>query len=339
MFHLGSRRAPDRKKQVKHSVQVTPAQTGASARRSIALVYGVVCHLAFVVGVATMIWAMFHGMSRSHGTVPPPWSLAANAALLLQFPVLHSLLLGPLGRPILAAIAPRSISAPLATTTYVIVASVQVFVLFRYWTPSGIVWWRADGAMLWLLGSLYAASWLLLLKAIWDAGLSLQTGFLGWWAVLRQRAPAFPPMPTGGLFRVVRQPIYVAFALTLWTVPTWTPDQLAVAITLTAYCLIGPLFKEARFRRRFGAGFAAYAREVPYWVPRLGPAAAAQRPVDLWRRRLVGRWSEMDAHLAQHGAGAVRLLRPSGRRLDRAAGARPRLRRRLHGRSPRRPQG
>ena len=38
-------------------------------------------------------------------------------------------------------------------------------------------------------------------------------------------------------------------------VPTWTPDQLVVAGTLTAYCLVAPLFKEARFRRIYGAAF------------------------------------------------------------------------------------
>ena len=106
-----------------------------------------------------------------------------------------------------------------------------------------------------------------LLKAIWDAGLALQTGHLGWWAIFRRRAPVFPPMPTTGLFRFVRQPIYVAFTLTLWSVPTWTPDQLAVAVVLTGYCLIGPLMKEARFRQRFGAAFVAYTRRSPTGFP------------------------------------------------------------------------
>ena len=70
-----------------------------------------------------------------------------------------------------------------------------------------------------------------------------------------------------GLFRIVRQPIYVAFTLTLWTVPTWTPDQLAVALSLTTYCLVGPLLKEKRFRRRFGQTFTVYENRVPYWLP------------------------------------------------------------------------
>ena len=59
----------------------------------------------------------------------------------------------------------------------------------------------------------------MLLKAVIDAGLALQTGFLGWWAAARGRAPLDPPMPLRGLFRPCRQPIYVAFTLTLWTVP------------------------------------------------------------------------------------------------------------------------
>jgi 2-polyprenyl-6-hydroxyphenyl methylase/3-demethylubiquinone-9 3-methyltransferase len=54
----------------------------------------------------------------------------------------------------------------------------------------------------------------------------------------------------------------------VWTVPTWTPDQLTLACVLTLYCLVGPLFKEVRFKSRFGEQFEAYRRQVPYWIPR-----------------------------------------------------------------------
>lgn len=71
-----------------------------------------------------------------------------------------------------------------------------------------------------------------------------------------------------GLFRVIRQPIYIAFALTLWTVPVWTPDQLFLALVLTAYCLLAPIFKERRLAARYGERFAEYQKKVPYAVPR-----------------------------------------------------------------------
>jgi ubiquinone biosynthesis O-methyltransferase len=241
--------------------------------RVTAVAYGVICHTLFAVGVDAMIAAMFFGMSRSFGRVSSPWSLLTNALLLAQFPLLHSLLLSPFGARSLRRLAPVAIASRMATTSYAAVASVQVLLLFALWTPSGVKWWQAEHAMLWLMTGLYAMAWLLLLKAIWDAGLAFQTGFLGWWAIANDRAPLYPPMPTTGLFRIVRQPIYVAFALTLWTVPTWTPDQLAVALVLTIYCLVGPLLKEKRFRERFGRDFLAYASRVPYWSPWPRPPA------------------------------------------------------------------
>jgi ubiquinone biosynthesis O-methyltransferase len=245
-----------------------PAPTETSkTHRATAIAYGIVCHTLFVGGVGAMIVAMFFGMSRSLGRVPTSWSAPTNAMLLVQFAFLHSLLLSPFGATILKRLAPAVIGSRMATTTYAILASIQVLLLFALWTPSGVIWWRATGTVLWIMSSLYTAAWLLLLKAIWDAGLALQTGFLGWWAIANDRSPVYPPMPTTGLFRIVRQPIYVAFTLTLWTVPTWTPDQLAVALSLTTYCLVGPLLKEKRFRRRFGQTFTVYENRVPYWLP------------------------------------------------------------------------
>ena len=177
-------------------------------RRSIAVTYGLLCHGLFAAGVGMMIFQMYFGMSKSFGTLAAPLSWLANGLLLLQFPLGHSLLLAGPGRRLLARLAPGAISVSLSTTTYVIIASAQVFALFALWTPSGVIWWQAQGALFWILTTLYAASWLLLGQAILDAGISLQTGSLGWWAVFRNARPAYPGMPTRGLFRLCRQPIY-----------------------------------------------------------------------------------------------------------------------------------
>lgn len=240
----------------------------AGGRRiALALTFGVVVHSIFALAVLAMILAMFFGMSRSLGTVPWPYAVLTNSLLVLQFAIIHSLLLtGPGGR-FLARLVPGRHGQTLSTTTYAIIASLQLLALFSLWTPSGIVWFAAEGGVLYAFSSAYAAAWLLLLKASFDAGAEVQSGALGWMSLMQNAKPRFPPMPTGGLFRVIRQPIYVAFALTLWTVPTWTPDQLALAVTLTAYCLTAPRLKERRFERRFGDRFRAYRSTVPYAVP------------------------------------------------------------------------
>src|SRR6202020_2622432 len=163
-----------------------------------------------------------------------------------------SMLLSRRGHAVLRRLAPQGLGGRLATTTYALIASVQVWLLFALWSPSGTVWWQASGFLFGALCCLYAVAWLLLLKSIIDAGLAVHPVLLGWGAAAPHRAPISPPMPATGLFRLCRQPIYVAFALTLWTVPTITPDQFVVSSVLTAYCLVGPLFQEARFARLFG---------------------------------------------------------------------------------------
>jgi protein-S-isoprenylcysteine O-methyltransferase Ste14 len=239
-------------------------------RRSIiiATLYGLVCHVTFAVAVATMVAVLFTGMSAGLGRLAAPWSWLADMLLLIQFPILHTALLSPGGQAIMRRLVPAPLGAPMLTTTYALLASLQTLALFSAWTPIGGVIWRAQGWLLLAFTMSYGFAWLFLGKAILDAGASLQTGLLGWRSVVTGRPPAYPPMPTRGLFRWSRQPIYLGFALTTWTVPTLTPDGLVVALILTGYCLIGPLFKEARFRRRYGAAFADYQAAVPYWLPR-----------------------------------------------------------------------
>jgi methanethiol S-methyltransferase len=239
-------------------------------RITLALLFGLVVHSVFFVAVLAMISAMYFGMNRSIGSVAWPYAILANALLVVQFPLLHSFFLTGPGMRWLARLVPGPHEITLRTTTYAIVASLQLIALFALWTPSGIVWWSAEGWALWGLSLAYATAWLLLLKASWDAGAEVQAGALGWMSLMKNVAPRFPNMPTTGLFRVIRQPIYVAFALTLWTVPVWTPDQLALAISLTIYCLAAPLLKERRFAARYGEQFQRYRDRVPYVLPKPG---------------------------------------------------------------------
>jgi protein-S-isoprenylcysteine O-methyltransferase Ste14 len=247
----------------------------------LALTFGIAVHALFSAAVLAMIVAMWFGMSASLGAVPEPWSLPANMLLLFQFPLAHSLLLTKRGERILARLLPAPHGVTLLTTNYALIASAQLLALFALWTPSGVVWWRAEGSALWLMGSAYAISWLFLIKASYDAGAEVQSGALGWMSLLADRRPVFPDMPTGGLFRLIRQPIYAAFALTLWTVPVWTPDQMVLAGSYTVYCLLAPLLKERRFAARYGNRFRAYRETIPYMVPR--PLCFSQDRSDVQR--------------------------------------------------------
>jgi len=130
------------------AVRAPPADGG---RIALALGLGALCHTLFAAGVLAMIVAMFFGLSESLGTVRWPWAALANASLILQFPLAHSVLLNGRGGRTLARLIPGPHGRTLATTTYAIIAWAQLLALFALWTPSGIVWWRAEGAVFWVV--------------------------------------------------------------------------------------------------------------------------------------------------------------------------------------------
>lgn len=241
-------------------------------RRILALTAGALNHGTFLVAVATMWRGLFDGLTSGHGQLGGASGWAANTLLVLQFPLVHSFLLTKRGRGWMARLFGRH-GATLAPTTYTWSAALQILAVFALWSPSGTVWWQPSGAWLVAHTALFLAAWGFLLKALWDGGLGLQTGSIGWLALLRGTRPAFPQLPTKGTFALCRQPIYLGFALTLWTGPVWTPDRLLIAFLWTTYCLVGPRHKERRFQAIHGERFVRYRERVPYMLP-IGRRAA-----------------------------------------------------------------
>jgi protein-S-isoprenylcysteine O-methyltransferase Ste14 len=243
-----------------------------SRERGIAVVYGILCHGAFAIGIGAMIAGIFSGLRLGRGPFTGLAALVWDVLLVAQFALLHSFLLTRRGRAVLVRLAPARLGAPLSTTTFALISSLQLLLTFGAWSQLGEVWWEPHGALRAVICAAYGGSWIFLLKAMSDAGMAVQTGFLGWSAVARGREPRFAEFRARGTFRLVRQPVYLAFACTLWTGPVWTPDHLLLAATWTAYCVLGPLLKERRYLDLYGEAFAAYRRRVPYWLP------SAKRP-------------------------------------------------------------
>ena len=235
--------------------------------RRIAVLYGVSCHVAFAIAITAMLAGIFTGMRLGRGPFTGLAALGWDLFLVGQFVALHSFLLSQRGRRVLIKLAPAGLGAPLATTTFALISSLQLILTFGAWSQLGDVWWEPHGWLRIVDCGAYAASWIFLLKAMSDAGLPVQTGYLGWSSVVRGREPSFGGFPVRGTFRFVRQPVYLAFACTLWTGAVWTPDHVLIAVTWTAYCLYGPLLKERRYLRIYGDRFAQYRRSVPYWLP------------------------------------------------------------------------
>jgi protein-S-isoprenylcysteine O-methyltransferase Ste14 len=85
-------------------------------------------------------------------------------------------------------------------------------------------------------------------------------------------APVDPPrrVVRGGAYRLVRNPMYVANVLIVtgsgivfrsWHLLVWA------TVMFVAFHLFVVAYEEPTLRRRFGAGYHSYQREVGRWVP------------------------------------------------------------------------
>lgn len=100
----------------------------------------------------------------------------------------------------------------------------------------------------------------------------LQTGLLAFLGLdmLTGRDPAGPPrLVTGGLYRLIRHPLYAGGLLFLWASPVMTTNLLAFDLGGSLYLIIGALFEERKLLGEFGAEYAEYRRRTPMLVPGL----------------------------------------------------------------------
>ena len=89
-------------------------------------------------------------------------------------------------------------------------------------------------------------------------------------------APAAPTehLVVGGLYRFVRNPMYIAVVATIvgQGLLLWQPMLLLYALCLwVLFASFVHWYEEPRLTRQFGDEYDAYRRAVPAWLPRLRP--------------------------------------------------------------------
>jgi protein-S-isoprenylcysteine O-methyltransferase Ste14 len=85
--------------------------------------------------------------------------------------------------------------------------------------------------------------------------------FVGLRQFFEQEQPA--KFVTGGLYRLVRHPLYTAGLLFLWLSPQVTVNSFTLYVAATIYILIGAYFEERKLLREFGAAYAEYKSKTP----------------------------------------------------------------------------
>ncbi len=237
--------------------------------RVLFLVYGVLCHLLFLITYAVMA-AFFAGIPLLPRTVDAPtdaplgWALAVNTGLVLAFSLQHSIM----ARPWFKNLWTRLVPQPIERSTYVLISCVILGALIAFWQPIGpVVWDLPQGPARWAAWTLFAAGWLMVpLVSLMINHFDL-FGTRQVWLHLKGQPYTSLPFRTPYLYKRMRHPLYVGWAIAFWATPTMTLGHLLLAAALTGYMLVAVVFEERDLIAHFGRTYEDYRRRVPMFFP------------------------------------------------------------------------
>jgi len=215
------------------------------------------------------------------GPAATGWGVALNLALLTLFALQHSGMARRGFKAWWTRIVPEETERP----TYVLASSVSLWLLYAFWQPLPDVVWEVTGSVgsvsLW---AVYGFGWALLLYATALVDHFELFGVSQAIRGLKGRTPAPPRFVTPGLYRLVRHPIYLAWAIIFWATPVMTLGHLLFAAVCTGYMLVAIPLEERDLIHEFGDAYRDYRARVAMLLPipkrwRPAPSATTARAV------------------------------------------------------------
>jgi methanethiol S-methyltransferase len=237
-------------------------------KRIVTFIYGVISYLLFLgtflyaigfIGNLVVPKSIDSGRTGSLGQ-----ALLIDAALLTLFAVQHSLMARPWFKRAWTQVVPK----PAERSTYVLLSSLALLLLFWQWQPiGGVVWTVENRVIQMVIYGLYAVGWLLVLSSTFLINHFDLFGLRQVFLFLIGRPYTQLKFGTPMFYRHIRHPLYLGWLFAFWSTPTMTVAHLVFAIATTAYIFVAIQLEEKDLEGAFGDDYRRYKKTVPMIIP------------------------------------------------------------------------
>jgi protein-S-isoprenylcysteine O-methyltransferase Ste14 len=153
---------------------------------------------------------------------------------------------------------------------YNVIAVVSVApIALAVWLQEGRIIWEAPAGLQSILLIIQVVGAIGLLVSFLQIDMGQFTGLSQAYAYLNNHALPLPAetLQQGGVYKIVRHPLYFFSLLTLWTITPLTDIQFAFNLGATLYFVIGSRYEEQKMLAIFGDDYETYRQKVPWLFP------------------------------------------------------------------------